>query len=183
MPNYRRANAQGGTYFFTVVTFNRQPILCDEPVRKALRQAIQCTRKKLPFIIDGWCLLPDHLHCIWTLPHNDADFGARWGMIKRYVSKHCGSDPQYKQVLPSSKQKRGESALWQRRFWEHQIRDENDYEQHMAYIHFNPVKHGYAQAAVDWPYSTFHRYLQQGIYPRDWGRENKSFALDSFGEP
>jgi len=89
MPHYRRANTTGATYFFTLVTYRRQTILCDTQVREALREAIVSVRKKRPFEIDAWVLLPDHLHCIWTLPPDDADYPARWGMIKRQVSVRC----------------------------------------------------------------------------------------------
>jgi len=167
MPNYRRANVTGGTYFFTVVTYRRQTFLCDDDVRMALRNGIEQTRKRYPFEIDAWVLLPDHLHAIWTLPTGDADFGKRWSMIKRHVTKHCARLKR-DEWLNDSKRKRMESTVWQRRFWEHQIRDEWDYEKHVDYIHFNPVKHGHVKYVNEWPYSTFHRYVKNNIYPTDW---------------
>lgn len=168
MSRYRRASQPGATYFFTLVTHQRQTILCDEPVRNALRNAIHYVREKRPFQIDAWVLLPDHLHCIWTLPEGDADFSMRWMMIKREVSIACRDVYRQEELINASKQKHRESSLWQRRFWEHQIRDELDFQRHVDYMHFNPVKHGYVDVVADWPYSTFHRYVRQGIYPLDW---------------
>jgi putative transposase len=168
MSNYRRAHVAGGTYFFTVNTFQRLPVLTEVPVRAALREAIRLTRLTAPFQIDAWVLLPDHLHCIWTLPDGDANFSVRWAMIKRYVSQQCGDAFGIKE-LSASRTKRKESGLWQRRFWEHQIRDDADYARHVDYIHWNPVKHGLAQRAHDWPYSTFHRFVRDGTYSLDWG--------------
>lgn len=168
MPNYRRAYVNGGTYFFTVVTYRRQPFLCDDIVRDALREGIRKTRSTRPFSIDAWVLLPDHLHCIWRLPPNDADFGFRWAMIKRAVTKQCGPRLHREKWMTSSKTKRRESTIWQRRFWEHLIRDEKDLAKHLEYIHYNPVKHGLVKAPREWPYSSFHRYVHQGKYPADW---------------
>lgn len=161
MPNYRRANIAGGTYFFTVNTLRRLPILTEPPVREALREAIRQTRMTAPFDIDAWVLLPDHLHCIWTLPQGDADFSMRWSKIKRYVSQQCGKTFVIDNVC-ASRTKRHESGLWQRRFWEHQIRDDADFARHADYIHWNPVRHGLVNRAVDWPYSTFHRFVCDG---------------------
>lgn len=138
------------------------------PVRDALREAIRQTRLTAPFDIDAWVLLPDHLHCIWTLPQGDANFSMRWSMIKRYVSRQCGDAFGVKEIS-SSRARRHESGLWQRRFWEHQIRDDGDFARHVDYIHWNPVKHGLAARAADWPYSTFHRFVRDGAYPSDWG--------------
>ena len=168
MPNYRRANVAGGTYFFTVNTLRRLPVLIEGPVRDTLREAIRRTRETHPFDIDAWVLLPDHLHCIWTLPEGDADFSIRWAKIKRFVSKTCGTEFGV-QDLSASRQARSESGLWQRRFWEHQIRDEMDFIRHVDYIHWNPVKHGHVTRATDGRYSTFHRFVRDGVYPPDWG--------------
>lgn len=168
MPNYRRANIAGGTYFFTVNTFRRLPVLTEAPLREALREAIRLTRITHPFDIDAWVLLPDHLHCIWTLPEGDADFSIRWAKIKSHVSKECGAAFGARD-LSASRGKRREAGLWQRRFWEHQIRDDADFARHVDYIHWNPVKHGLVTRAIEWPYSTFHRFVQKGVYPCDWG--------------
>ena len=112
-----------------------------------------------------------HLHCIWTLPDGDADFSTRWRLIKSDVSRHCTE--QYKRQRSSSRLAKGEQAIWQRRFWEHQIRDDRDFMQHVDYIHYNPVSHGLAAAPKDWQYSSFHRYVREGIYPEDWGADGQ----------
>ena len=181
MSSYRRSNTAGGTYFFTVVTQGRQPLLCAPDILAALRQAIDHTRQTLPFTIDAWVVLPDHMHAIWTLPQDDADFGKRWGVIKARVSKACRARLDLPSLRPPSKAKHRESALWQRRFWEHQIRDEADFTHHMDYVHFNPVKHGLAPRARDWPHSSFHRCVKQGVYAPDWGVA-ASFPEQGFGE-
>jgi putative transposase len=167
MSNYRRSYCQAGTYFFTVVAYDRRPIFCEPIFRTALRNAIKETQLELPFDIDAWVLLPDHLHCIWTLPSNDDNFSIRWAKIKRNVTKQC-SCLHSQQLMTPSKYKRKESTLWQRRFWEHQIRSEQDFAHHADYIHYNPVKHGYVKQVADWQYSTFHRYVKQGFYPQNW---------------
>jgi len=182
MSRYRRSNSTGATYFFTLVSYCRQTILCDQPVRNALREAITNVRQKRPFTIDAWILLPDHFHCIWTLPKGDADFPARWALIKRKVSLTCSQYYKRKEWVSPSKQKHRESTLWQRRYWEHQIRNESDYQQHMDYIHWNPVKHGLVTHARDWPYSTFHRFVKQGVYPLDWGGVTTTDNANKFGE-
>ncbi len=168
MSEYRRAKVRGGTYFFTLNTFRRAKFLIQEPFRHSLREGIETTRASLPFEIVAWVLMPEHLHCIWRLPEGDADFSKRWAMIKRTVSKQCGHLVEIDAGLGQSKLARNESVVWQRRFWEHQIRDDLDLQRHVDYIHYNPVKHGHAASVADWPYSTFHRYVQQGVYPLDW---------------
>lgn len=169
MSRYRRSLVAGGTYFFTVVMYRRQTILCDDMLRLALRSAVESVRASRPFHIDAWVLLPDHLHCIWTLPEEDFDFSTRWMMIKRKVSNACAAHYERADWLTASKLKHRESTLWQRRFWEHQIRDDEDYARHMDYLHFNPVKHGLVTRAKDWPYSSFHRYVEDGRYAENWG--------------
>lgn len=181
MSNYRRANTKGGTYFFTVITYRRQKILCNEEMRIALREGIRQVQEAHPFVIDAWVLLPDHLHCIWTLPEGDADFGIRWAMIKRFVTKQCRLLHR-DDWMTASKRKRKESTLWQRRFWEHQIRDEQDYERHLDYIHFNPVNHGLVESVVDWPYSTFHRFVTNEVYQENWAGDSIVTIDGGFGE-
>ena len=173
MSNYRRADVRGGCYFFTVVTYRRRPILTDPPARHLLREAILTTRQNYPFIIDAWVLLPDHLHCIWTLPEGDNDFSTRWNIIKAWFSRQAKTLYHQAEWLNTSKTKHRESTLWQRRFWEHLIRDEEDFIRHVDYIHFNPVKHALVTTVKEWPYSTFHRYVAEGIYPQNWGSEVK----------
>ncbi|HEX9454582.1 MAG TPA: transposase [Candidatus Binatia bacterium] len=178
MPNYRRANIPGGRYFFTVKTFGRQSILTHERYRTALRQAIAEIRSTHPFDTIAWVLLPDHLHAIWRMPDNDADFSLRWSLIKQRVTRQY--DDQLA-ALTQSRMKRREGTLWQRRFWEHTIRDETDLRHHIDYIHYNPVKHGYVTRVLDWPFSTFHRYVSQGIYPSDWA-QGEVTTDHNFGE-
>lgn len=169
MSRYRRDTTPGATYFFTVVTYRRQPILCDAALRTALRQAIEDVRSKRPFAVDAWVLLPDHLHCLWTLPPGDADFATRWSLIKRQVSVCCREYCRRPEWLSGSKRKHRESTLWQRRYWEHRIRDEHDYARYIDYIHYNPVRHGHCRTPGEWPYSTLHRYIAQGVLPPEWG--------------
>ena len=172
MSHYRRAIVPGGTFFFTVVTYRRQPILCDAPIRAALRDAIGKVRRSKPFAIDAWVLMPDHLHCVWTLPPGDHDFSGRWSLIKRGVSRAIGRQYRRPELLGASKLKHRESTIWQRRFWEHRIRDDEDMRRHIDYLHFNPVKHGLVANVADWPHSTFHRFDANGIYPVNWAGGN-----------
>lgn len=182
MSNYRRSRTDGGTYFFTVVTHCRQRILTLTESRTILREVIHDVRKIHPFTVDGWALLPDHLHCMWTLPENDNEFSKRWGMIKARFSKRAKSIFFSKELLSTSRVKHRESTLWQRRFWEHEIRDENDFNRHLDYIHYNPVKHGLVESVIDWPYSTFHRLVKEGVYAEGWGSEPKGVKAGEFGE-
>jgi putative transposase len=168
MSRYRRSNTPGASYFFTVVSYRRRPILCEAPVRVALRHAILEVRARRPFSIDAWVLLPDHLHCLWTLPPGDADFSTRWSLIKRRVSILCGRHYRRAEWLTASKKKHRESTLRQRRYWEHQIRNDVDFARHVDYIHYNPVKHGHSRTPQEWPYSTLHRYVETGLIPADW---------------
>lgn len=177
MATYRRAPVEGGTYFFTVCTYRRDYDLTAEPIGTALRNAFRAVRSTHPFTLDAIVLLPDHLHCIWTLPEGDADFSMRSGLIKRLTSR--AAKPSVRQHVSSSRAKRHESGLWQRRFWEHQIRDEADFARHVDYIHWNPVKHRHVTHVAAWPYSSFHRFVRLGILPRDWATDD----LDGdFGE-
>lgn len=176
MTNYRRIKIKGGTYFFTQVTHERQPWLCQETGRSLLRSAIIKVRKKYPFAINAIVLLPDHLHCIWTLPPNDSDYSTRWRLIKSEVTKQGRSQLELQGEISESRIKRGEHNLWQRRFWEHWIRNETDFKHHFDYIHYNPVKHGLCNRASEWKYSSFHRYLVQGVYSIDWGISRETIS-------
>lgn len=167
MSSYRRARDAGACYFFTLVSHQRHAVLTDAPVRAALRHAIEKVRMSHPFIIEGWVLLPDHLHCLWRLPEGDAAYGLRWSMIKRLTSQAV----RLPGTISLSRSLRRESCLWQRRFREHRIRDEDDYRRHMDYLHFNPVKHGLVGRVADWPWSSFHRLVKKGVYPADWGSD------------
>ncbi len=181
MPNYVRSTQEGGCYFFTVVTYQRRPFLINPDARLALRQSIADTRSTYPFNIDAWVLLPDHMHCIWTLPRGDVAYSKRWGLIKAGTSRRlneAGFSFDH-QAISSAANKR-ESGFWQRRFWEHLIQDQTDLQKHLDYIHFNPTKHGLVDQPKDWPYSSFHRYVNEGYYPEDWGVGNEGEG--EFGE-
>ena len=167
MSNYKRIKSEGGTFFFTVVTYKRQPVFDIPECIKHLRSSIKETRRSYPFHIDAWALLPEHMHCIWTLPDKDCDYSRLWGLIKQGFTKRSrGLLPYNANSL--SRTKHREASVWQRRFWEHEIRNEEDFNNHIDYIHYIPVKHGHVKRARDWPFSTFHRYAKQGIYPVDW---------------
>lgn len=183
MPNYRRIRIPGISYFFTVVTYKRRKILVIPQSRQILRAVINEVRQLQPFTICGWVLLPDHIHCIWTLPENDCNYSKRWGMIKAGFSKRAKNLFHRNEWMTDSKRKYREATTWQRRFWEHMIRDEDDFRKHMDYLHFNPVKHGLVKRVKDWPYSTFHRFVKNGFYPPDWGGDELGEIADTdFGE-
>lgn len=164
MPRYIRAFVPGGTFFFTVATLERRRGLLTEYIA-ALRAAFTAERRLHPFVVDAIVVLPDHLHCLWTLPSGDADFSMRWHAIKATFSRAIPRGER----LSTRRVAKGERGIWQRRFWEHAIRDERDFERHADYIHYNPVKHGYVQRAADWPHSTFRRFVRRGVYAMDWG--------------
>jgi len=176
---YRRARIRGGTYFFTVVTYKRKNILAQIENITLLREAFRHVMEKHPFKIDAIVLLPDHLHCVWTLPTGDHDFPKRWRLVKSYFSRK--SDDRNNNKPSASRRKKKEQAIWQRRFWEHLIRDENDFAGHVEYIHYNPVKHGLVKAPKDWKYSSFERYVRNGIYDRDWGAGRSVEFDDAIG--
>jgi putative transposase len=132
-----------------------------------MREAFKYVSKNHPFAIDAFVMLPDHIHCVWTLPDGDSDFSIRWGLIKGYFTKRCNE--KYKSSRNESRVKRSEQAVWQRRFWEHQIRDDDDFAKHVDYIHYNPVKHGYVNSPHEWEYSSFHRHVKEGLYNINWG--------------
>ncbi|MBA1444760.1 MAG: transposase [Chromatiales bacterium] len=164
MSHYRRAKTIGATYFFTVVTKDRKPWFRSEENIRILREAFRIIIKARPFEIEAAVILPDHLHCIWKLPENDSDYSGRWREIKKRVSRQ----------LDTRTNARGERPVWQRRFWEHQIRDEQDWRNHMDYIHYNPVKHRLVERVIDWPWSSFHQAVAKGWYERDWGSTGPS---------
>lgn len=168
MSDYRRAYSPGGTFFFTVVTHDRQPLLCGEDARRHLRSIMQECQRTWPFDIQALVLLPDHLHTIWTLPQDDSNFSRRWGWIKKTFTQRwlaCGHEAA---DVSESKARRHRRGVWQVRFWEHQLRDEQDTKAHFDYIHYNPVRHGLATCPHRWPYSTFHKWVEKGTYPADW---------------
>jgi putative transposase len=142
-----------------------------------LRRIYASVQKQHPFESIAICVLPDHLHAVWALPPDDADFPLRWSLIKSGFSRGLAVDA----PRTASKIARRERGLWQRRYWEHAIRDDRDLQKHVDYIHFNPVKHGYVSNVVDWPHSTFHRFVSKGLLPPDWGGDMQEIA-GAFGE-
>ncbi|MEJ2452532.1 MAG: transposase [Candidatus Thiodiazotropha sp.] len=169
MSNYRRARMPGGIYFFTVVTHHRKPLFASKHARSCLRHAMAEVKARHPFEVEAICLLPDHLHTIWQLPAGDRDYSQRWNEIKGICAKLFRDDTGIKDRLSLSRQSKGETNFWQRRFWEHLIQNADDYRNHLDYLYFNPVKHGCVGAVVDWPWSSFHRHVREGVYPADWG--------------
>ena len=165
----------GGTYFFTVNLHQRgDNDLLTRHIER-LREAVRIVCRRHPFDIHAWVVLPDHLHCILELPEGEADFAGRWRLIKAGFTRAIPNDD--KGVSPS-RETPGERGVWQRRFWEHLIRDEEDYLHHMDYVHMNPVRHGLVSRVIDWPYSTFHRLVEKGVYPADWSGSLVPEALD-----
>jgi putative transposase len=175
VPQYTRAKIKGSLVFFTVVLAERSShLLVDEIDR--LRLIYRTIQQRRPFETIAICVLPDHVHAVWALPDGDADFSTRWSLIKSGFSR--GLDPMPRSASKVDKREKG---IWQRRYWEHAIRDDADLERHVNYIHFNPVKHGHVTRVVDWPHSSFHRYVEQGLLAADWGGDMNDI-LGSFGE-
>jgi putative transposase len=175
MPQYRRAKLEGSVFFFTVVLAERPSDLLLNEIER-FRRIYRVVEQQRPFETIAICVLPDHLHALWALPEGDADFSTRWSLIKSGFSRGLDS----KQRSPSKVRKR-EKGIWQRRYWEHAIRDDMDFERHVDYIHFNPVKHGYVSRVLDWPHSSFHRYVKRELLPADWGGDVRDIR-GSFGE-
>ena len=169
MPNYQRAWCPGGTYFFTVNLLQRHNNNLLVEQIDVLRKNIQQVKINHPFKIHAWVVLPEHLHCVIELPPGDSDFAKRWRLIKMGFSKALPNT----EKRSKSRLKRGERGIWQRRYWEHLIRDDTDYNAHLDYIHINPVKHGLVNQVSDWPYSTFHHFVKNGIYPSNWSGGNE----------
>jgi putative transposase len=163
MPDYRRNRVAGGTYFFTVNLLERRSKLLVQHI-DVLRTAIKHVQKSKPFYIDAWVVLPDHMHCVWTLPMGDDDYPARWKAIKTAFSRAMPKTER----LSIARVAKGERGIWQRRYWEHTIRNDKDYAAHVDYCHINPLKHGLVKQVKDWPYSTFHKLVKAGVYLENW---------------
>lgn len=168
MPNYHRFRVEGGTYFFTVVTYHRRPFLVTPSAQRILHDAWEITHTRFPFETLAVCLLPDHLHCIWKLPKDDWNYSIRWRVIKNLFTVSYIKEVGVEEPRNESRIKRHEAAIWQRRFWEHTILDEDDFEAHLDYIHYNPIKHGLVERAVEWKWSSFHKYVNEGLYDINW---------------
>ena len=181
MPEYRRSILEGGTFFFIVVTYNRRQILTAPVAREILHSAWINVQERFPFKTDAVCLLPEHIHCIWTLPEGDSNFSVRWKEIKRLFTRDYLYKVEPGKLRNKSHQKQGEATIWQRRFWEHTVRNQEDFTCHIEYIFFNPVKHGLVEYVSEWPWSSFHRFVRLGFYPNEWGgsevREERDMIL------
>jgi putative transposase len=168
MPDYKRILQKGGTYFFTVVTYQRLPVFQSETEVDLFKKCIKATMRKYPFEIEATVILPDHIHAIWTLPDEDGDFSTRWRLIKKRFSLQYL--PLLNSPLTDSRIKKQEQGIWQRRFWEHLIRDDEDFNRHCDYIHYNPVKHGLVESPGLWKHTSYHQFVSKGLYSPDWGR-------------
>ena len=169
MPDYRRARVPGATYFFTVNTNWRKPIFADESARDLLGDVIRECQAERPFTLTAVVLLPDHLHLLLALPRGDSDHSARLAWIKKDFTTRWLKNGGVETVISLARRKEGRRGIWQPRFWEHTVRDEEDFDSHFDYIHWNPVKHGYAKAPRDWQWSSFHRWVAAGVYEEAWG--------------
>ena len=176
MTDYRRNFVPGGSFFFTVNLAERRLSLLTSHIDE-LRTAIRETRRRHPFKINAIVVLPDHLHSVWSLPEGDADFAMRWRLIKSAFSRRLPRGER----ISASRAAKSERGIWQRRYWEHTIRDESDFARHVDYIHINPVKHGLVTRVRDWAHSSFHRMVKLGIYPEDWAGD-VSGSDEEFGE-
>lgn len=175
---YTRAFAPGGTFFFTVNLADRSESLFTDYIDE-LRAIVMRVRDMHPFHIDAMVVLPEHIHVIWTLPPGDTDYPTRWALIKAGFSSKLPKTER----ISASRSRKGERGIWQRRYWEHLIRDENDFARHVDYIHYNPVKHGYVNSPCDWPHSSVHRFIREGMLPPGWGAEYIAAEDMRFGEP
>jgi len=180
MPEYRRVYVPGGTYFFTVVTYQHRKIFHDPQACELLKVIWSKVIKNFPFTTNTFCLLPDHFHCVITLPQNDTNFSIRLREIKRLFSVSFHDEKN--NSLNCSRQKRSEKNIWQRRFWDHLIRNEKDFNNHIEYTHFNPVKHGYVNQVKDWEYSSFHKYVKSGWIDPNWGVTYQEPSEGIYGE-
>lgn len=178
MANYRRAWTPAGTFFFTVALAERHSSLLVDEIA-SLRRAFASAKKARPFDIDAVVILPDHMHCIWTLPAGDIDFATRWAHIKSGFCRHLPKT----ELRSASRSRKRERGVWQRRYWEHRIRDEADYAAHFDYVHINPVKHGHVFRTAEWPWSSFHNYLRLGVLALDWGDAVSSRCASEKSEP
>ncbi|EKM5066558.1 transposase [Cronobacter turicensis] len=163
MSRYRRLHIPGNTWFFTVNLRDRRSLLLCRAI-DLLRAQVARVKRRYPFTIDAWVVLPEHMHCIWTLPEGDYDYSLRWQEIKKGFTRA---------LMP----RRAADTVWQRRFWEHGIRDEKDFRRHMDYVYFNPVKHGWVRQACEWPFSSFHRDVARGLYPKTWAGNSVEFNV------
>jgi putative transposase len=189
MPNWRRAYVPGGTFFFTLVTDGRAKFLTGVPARPLIGSFLRRCQMRWPFEMRAIVLLPDHLHAIWTLPPGDTAYPRRWAWIKANFTKWWLQSGGSERPVSAGRRRDGRRGVWQPKYWEHTIDDEDDFEQHFDYIHYNPVKHGLVRCPHEWPWSSFHRWVEAGVYSKHWacwqeGRGGLDFSniADSVGE-
>lgn len=169
MSQYRRWYVPGGTVFLTVTTLDRRPLLATEPEVTRLRSAASRVHADWPFDFVAAVVLPDHFHFLWTLPDGDDAYSKRLGRLKSLFTQSLPANDPLRRAPTASRRTQHESGVWQRRFWEHTVRDEDDFKAHLDYIHYNPVKHGYAARPAEWPHSSFHKWVALGEYDNEWG--------------
>ena len=169
MPNWRRAYIPGGTFFFTVVTDHRRPIFSWNDARTILGNVMRECQSTHPFEVRAIVLLPDHLHAIWCMPPGDSNYSGRWQWIKTQFTQRWLASGGTECQTTKGRKNDGRRGVWQPKFWEHTIEDEDDFERHFDYIHYNPVKHGHVKCLEEWPWSSFHRWVREGVYPAHWG--------------
>lgn len=176
MPNYRRHHVHGGTYFFTLKTENNAPLFAELRNVRLLGAVFRETIARWPFEMTAVVLLPDHLHALWTLPPGDADYSMRWAWLKKEFTRRFLTAGGREQSRSDSRRRNRRRGVWQRRFWEHTIADEEDFGNHFDYLHWNPVKHRFAKTPAEWPHSSFHRWVNRGVYPTNWGGDGQEPA-------
>ena len=176
MTSYRRNFVPGGSFFFTVNLVDRKLSLLTAHI-ELLRRAFREARQRHPFVIDAIVVLPDHIHAVWTMPEGDADFATRWRLVKSTFSRNLARG----EPISQSRATKGERGIWQRRYWEHTIRDQGDFARHVDYVHINPLKHGLVKRVSEWEPSSFHRYVKLGVYPMDWAGDMSEDGR-SYGE-
>jgi putative transposase len=177
MADYRRWYIPGGTYFFTLVTYQRRPLFQEAAARALLGDLMRQQTSRMPFQTVAIVLLWDHLHCLWTLPAGDDDYSGRWKDIKATFTRNWLRSGGKEQPVSCAKAARGRRGVWQPRFYEHAIRDEQDLENHADYLHFNPVKHGYVKRPWDWQWSSFRRFVQMGQYSGNWAAQGEPLNI------
>jgi putative transposase len=188
MPNYRRAHVPGGSFFFTVVTYDRVPLFADDRGRRVLGSLLREAKKRWLFTINAIVLLPEHLHVIWSLPSGDTAYSTRWAWIKKEFTKEWLEVGGAEKPVTAGRSRERRRGVWQPRFWEQTLESEDDFEHHFDYVHYNPVKHRHVYRPRDWPWSSFHRWVRAGVYAADWAcspQRAPDFRdiEDSVGEP
>jgi putative transposase len=187
MPNYRRAYVPGGSFFFTLVTYERVPVFADDRGRRFLGDLLRAAKVRWPFTINALVLLPEHLHAIWSLPSGDTAYSTRWAWIKKEFTKEWLKLGGAEKSVTAGDRRERRRGVWQGRFWEHTLESEDDFDRHFDYVHYNPVRHNLVRFPRDWPWSSFHRWVRAGVYPEDWAcsQEVRDFRdiEESVGEP